>query len=359
MARGERGRGRSEAAAGSCKPVWVLLGNRSGDNNQLLAVAEALGLPYDVIQLRFIDTSRSNVLLGASTRGIRNPQDLPAGSPRLVLSVGRRSPPVARWIRKRSGGTARLVHFGRPWGPTKWFDLVVTTPQYGLPARPNVLCNRMPFLSTARPHDEAALSEQVARLPRPWTVLLVGGRSRPYVFNEHVAAALADHADRRAQQLGGSLLLIPSPRTPAPCVELMSARLTVPSYTYRRDAEVNPYRTLLTAGDRFIVTCDSATMVSEALVFSGKPVELYRLPTRFSRKLTRVSAWERLAVHSGLARWLLQWAQWLGFVTFTRNLGAFYRELELQGVFSGTQDAAALARKEQQATLERIAALLR
>lgn len=348
-----------EAAARASKPVWVLLGDRSGDNNQLLAVAEALRLPYDVIRLEFIETSRPNVLLGASTRWIRNPQDLPAGSPRLVLSVGRRSPPVARWIKKRSGGTARLVHFGRPWGPTEWFDLVVTTPQYGLPARANVLCNRLPFLPPGPRQGEAALPDPVARLPRPWTVLLVGGRSRPYVFDEHVAAALADHANRRAQEQGGSLLLIPSPRTPPTCVELMSSRLTGPAYTYRRDGEANPYRAVLTAGDRFIVTCDSATMVAEALVFTGKPVELYRLPTQWNRKLAVVSAWARLGVHSGLARWLLQTARWLGLVTSIRDLGAFYRELERQGVLSGGQAAAALARREQQATLERIASLLR
>ena len=35
------------------EPLWVLLGNRHGDNRQLQAIADALGRPYRTVQLRF------------------------------------------------------------------------------------------------------------------------------------------------------------------------------------------------------------------------------------------------------------------------------------------------------------------
>ena len=39
---------------GSGRPaVWVLLGPHRGDNNQVLALAEALGLPFRSIQLKY------------------------------------------------------------------------------------------------------------------------------------------------------------------------------------------------------------------------------------------------------------------------------------------------------------------
>jgi hypothetical protein len=73
-----------------------------------------------------------------------------------------------------------------------WFDLVITTPQYALPQRPNVVCNLMPLLPpvSERPPGDA-LPSGAAELPRPWTVVLVGGSSRPYEFSQTAAASLA------------------------------------------------------------------------------------------------------------------------------------------------------------------------
>ena len=82
-----------------------------------------------MIRLKFKRLTFPNIVLGGSIWHLRNPEIIPAGNPSLVLSVGRRSPPVARWIRQRSRGATRLVHFGRPWGRSEWFDLVVTTPE--------------------------------------------------------------------------------------------------------------------------------------------------------------------------------------------------------------------------------------
>lgn len=345
----------SESASLS-RPVWVLLGRRTGDNNQLLAVAEALGLPYEVVRLQFRSLSLPNVLLGASTWGIRNPEVLPDGIPRLVLTVGRRGPPVARWIRRRSGGITRLVHFGRPWGPTDWFDLVVTTPQYALPPRPNVVCNLLPFLAPPGP-TEVALPDRAMHLPRPWTVLLVGGRSRPYAFDATIAASLADHANRSTAAAAGSLFLIPSPRTPARCVDVMAGRLDVPAYVWRPGSDANPYRTLLGLGDRFIVTSDSALMVAEVLA-AGKQLELYQLPIAGDWRYATVDFWARVAEHNAAVDRIFRWLQHLGLIKSTRDLGRYHRALAECGALTTPQVACELAAQEREGTLARIAALL-
>ena len=47
------------------KRIWALLGPHRGDNNQVLALAEALGLPFEVKSLRY------NQLAAASTAAAR------------------------------------------------------------------------------------------------------------------------------------------------------------------------------------------------------------------------------------------------------------------------------------------------
>ena len=48
-------------------PIWVLLGAKHGDNQQLLAIAQALELPFRTVQLQFNRAATlAPVLLGAS-----------------------------------------------------------------------------------------------------------------------------------------------------------------------------------------------------------------------------------------------------------------------------------------------------
>ncbi|HEY9223461.1 MAG TPA: ELM1/GtrOC1 family putative glycosyltransferase, partial [Variovorax sp.] len=82
--------------------VWVLLGARHGDNQQLLAIADALGVPYRTVRLRFnAAAGLPPVLLGPSRLSWRSkdPATLQPPWPRVVLAAGRKSVPAARWIR--------------------------------------------------------------------------------------------------------------------------------------------------------------------------------------------------------------------------------------------------------------------
>lgn len=102
--------------------------------------------------------------------------------PELLITAGMRNEPVARWVREQSGGRTRLVHVGRPWADPARFDLVITTPQYRLPRRPNVLHNDLPL---HRVHAErlaqaaARWAPTLAPLPAPRIAVVVGGNSGP------------------------------------------------------------------------------------------------------------------------------------------------------------------------------------
>ena len=128
--------------------VWVLLGDGAGDNAQLLRLAEALGWPFEAKRIRYNRLNRCpNLLLGASklTVDTRRSDPLAPPWPDLVIGASRRAAPLARWIKKQSGGRSRLVHLLHAQAPLHYFDLVVTTPQYRLPERSNVLHNLLPL----------------------------------------------------------------------------------------------------------------------------------------------------------------------------------------------------------------------
>ena len=160
----------------SADPLWVLLGNRHGDNRQLLAIAEALHRPYRVVQLRFKRGARLPPARWFAQRLTWSAETALAPPwPRAVLAAGRKSVPAALWIRRASGGRSRLIHVNRPWAPLAWFDLVVTTPQYALPERANVLTNLLPFVPPRTPEPlPASFAARAAALPRPWTAIWPG-----------------------------------------------------------------------------------------------------------------------------------------------------------------------------------------
>src|ERR687891_731959 len=173
--------------------IWVLLGHRKGDNNQPLALARALGLPFETRSVRYNNLRRlPNRLLGRSLVSVRPEarQWFQPPWPDLVLAIGRRSVPVARYIRHASGGRTKLVHLGNPRLDPKHFDLVITTPQYGVPPAGRVL--RLPLAITAAQSRQDLTEEEgrfVEALPRPHRLMVLGGPNKHWRVDETDAAS--------------------------------------------------------------------------------------------------------------------------------------------------------------------------
>ena len=261
--------------------VWLLKGPKAGDYAQLQLVARTLGVAAVTKQLVF---KQWELLLHAFPRPTLAALDraasdlLEAPWPDLVLTAGRRNELVARWIRDASGGRTRLVHVGRPWSNPARFDLVVSNRQYLLGASDRVIVNDLPLTDlneTTLAGERAAWGAKWAHLPRPWTVLLVGGDSGPLVFAPPHARRLAHLVNERVAHRQGSLLLTTSGRTARNSADALCAELSAPGIVNRwPSTDANPYRGLLACGDEFIVTADSMSMLAEACA-TGKPVYLF------------------------------------------------------------------------------------
>jgi mitochondrial fission protein ELM1 len=261
--------------------VWLLTGHKAGDNSQVTALAEALGWPYEVKRFYYRGWELvTNRLLGATLAGIDRDRSSPLAPPwpDLVITAGRRNEPVARWIRRQSPAT-RLVHIGRPWSPLSAFDLIVTTPQYFLPERENILHNHLPLHGVDKLRLEEAAQSWRGRfgdLPHPWISVLIGGDSGPFVFTERKGRRLGRLVNELARRAEGALLVSNSARTPASVYRAFLDEVTVPAHIHHwaPGQADNPYLAYLQLADELVVTGESMSMLTEAS-YMGKPLYIF------------------------------------------------------------------------------------
>lgn len=266
------------------RTIWILSHARAGDLDQMLALARALGWPATVKRLAFKAPKLAAIPFLA--RRLFDParsDALEPPWPDLIVCAEGRASTIARLIGSRSQGAVKTVCLGRPAGSPANFDLVLTTPQYRLPAAANTVELALPFPPAVRQSGERAPD-----YPRPVTAVLLGGTSLPERLDRLAAAALATEVVARSP--GGTCVFITSPRTDpaaaAALVEAVSAPHVV--HQWQRGGD-NPYWRVLTAADRVVVTSDSVSMVMDALA-AGKPVSVYRLPQHHTVR-NRVVNW--------------------------------------------------------------------
>lgn len=256
--------------------IWVLLGPHKGDNNQVLALAEGLGMPFRTIPLRFRWFGHLPAVLRSVTLSSLPAEvcaEIAPPWPALVLGIGQRSVPIARYIQRQSGGRAKIVRLGDPMVSPHLFDLVITTTQYAVRDDPNVL--RLPVTITNR--DETPPNKMETRwldqFARPLRLMVIGGATSLWRFPVGVVTEAATMLLDRARREGGSVLAISSPRTSPALLQAAKAALGDGQVV---EGPFPRYGALLAAADEVHVTGDSVSMLSDAIA-SGKPVGLIPL----------------------------------------------------------------------------------
>lgn len=335
------------------KVIWVLQGARVGDNAQARELASRLEAQVFYKELSFNMLHHlPNLVLGASALSLRtiSRQDLLPPWPDLVIATGKRSVPAACWIKRQSHGKTKTVQLGRPRAPLAAFDLVITTPQYGLPRASNVIEMPLPF---ATPREVAVRERDFwkaewAGLRKPLIAVAIGNAKFPLIMGQRETRLFGRQLNLLAEQKKGSLLLIASPRTAPRVVAQVVAEVSVPHIAYAMfDPTRNPYQAALAMGDHFVVTSDSISMISE-LVNTGKPVDVFELPHR-GLKFKWGSA-------AGLGGWLSR----NGLLQPPRDVPGMVRRLIENGYINvlGEQRARVPFKREDTAIIERLKRLL-
>ena len=272
--------------------IWVLADDRAGNRSQVRGVATCLGLPVKIKELAYGPLAVvPNVLLPTSRISLDSSsrEKIIAPWPDLVIAAGRRTAAIARYIKRSSGGSTRLIQIMNPGGALEHFDLLC------IPTHDPIINDKnvMPIIGSPHEFTPDALADarsvwmpKFADLPTPYFALMVGGSTRRQTFTPSMARELASRASARANAAGGSLLVTTSRRTGTATSALIES-IHAPSRIFQwGDVTENPYAGFLACADQIIVTGDSISMCTEACA-SGVPVHLFAPPELVSAKHKR------------------------------------------------------------------------
>jgi len=265
--------------------------------------------------------------------------------PDLILTCGRRPANAALWIKRQSGGRARIVLVGKPSGHMADFDLVIGSAETVLAPFANVLHTGLPLMRVGTGRLKAgrdAWGASFASLPRPLVAVLIGGPTVPFTFDTRVLRRMRARVTE-VLEAGGTPYLVGSRRTPPGFVQQLAAGLPADRlrvYDWDGSGAANPYDGLLALADRFVVTGDSISMQVEVARL-GKPLEIVPLSTgrlgRLDHARRGATAWlfqpprnarPAEAARAALARGLYR----AGLVPQTRHFPRFHRMLVARGL---------------------------
>ena len=268
--------------------VWILTGARRGDNNQMLALAEALGLPFETKTLVYnplhhLPALRRGLLhVTAATRSQIKPP-----WPDVVIGVGPNSLPVARYIRSQSGGRTRLVQIGDPRTSIGDLDLLITTPQFRRREAANVLALPLPMGDPAGSVSPTSDEERwLQAWPRPRRLVAVGGSTRKWKIDDRALDEAIGLLNAQSGRDGGSVIAVTSPRTPTSVQRLLDHRLDGANQAVV--SNFPRFAALLARCDEVYVTADSVSMLSEA-VLTGKPVGMIGISRTVKGKISHAA----------------------------------------------------------------------
>jgi uncharacterized protein len=284
--------------------TWIVTDGSVGMEAQGIAVAEAVGLPFVLKRVRIKGAmrflpARLQIYVPPKRllRSVASNEPLDEPWPRLVISIGRRSVPIALAIKRIAHAFG--LHIQNPKVPPELFDLVAA-PVHDNFAGPNVVTTfgAVHSVTSARLAEAAKrFAPRVEALPHPRIAVLLGGESAAFSFPPDLAATFGATLAALTRAKGGSLLVTPSRRTRADSLAALSDAIKDVPHLVWDGAGDNPYFAFLALSDAIVTTEDSVNMVTEA-AGTGKPVYVQRL----NGNSTRLSRFHELMRERGATR---------------------------------------------------------
>lgn len=330
------------------RSIWLLKHRRAGDLAQMRNLAAMLrddgASTWTVEEKQLVFRWPRLARCGPAARWLLDRKEsdgLAPPWPDAIVAAEASAAAVAKALKAHIGSRTKLIVLGRPAGEITAFDLVLTTAQYPLPAAPNVVTLPMPLAASplASTEERRVLLERMAGKPRPWIAVLIGGSVPPDGLDRQAIVQIAEAARRRAQESGGSCIVLTSPRTGEACDEAVGKLLPDADLLQLWTAASAPnlYRAVMAEADFFLVTSDSVSMTVEALN-TGKPVSVFMLPQKSPIGRRIVSALDRSAgIAAASPRHIWRSVSFLfasGILEAPADRPRFYRELIARGVLA-------------------------
>ena len=254
--------------------VWRFLDGRTGHENQVLALSEAIARRRNC---RFYDISVNAAPISLSQSAVSTNHGchlLP--TPHLLIGAGHRTHIPMLLARRRFGGKAVVLM--KPTLPCHFFDACL------IPHHDSVWITHAGVLRTQGVLHRVRPSDRLC--PRTG-LMLIGGHSRHFDWDSQTVAV---QAHRLITQTPVTWTVAISRRTPPDFLQHLyshPATATISAGTL----PASELLTLMNTAGRIAVTCDSMSMITESLS-SGAAVSLIRMPLskscRISRELSRL-----------------------------------------------------------------------
>lgn len=262
------------------KIVWVIADDKAGHKNQAIGVAESLGYPFVVKNIKYNDKAKlPNVLKGRSLFGVDKEEsdNIEPPWPNIVIAAGRKTAPIAKYIKSASVNNTYTVQLMWSGYQSNSID-IIAVPEHDKRTGQNII------QTLGSPHritddflqQEGLIWEKtLGELSHPVVSLLVGGNAGKKQFTSKHASQLGFYISELVENMKGMLFVTTSRRTPEHVVKSLKRNIKCKNYFYEVEKQkANPYYAFLFFSDAIVVTGDSISMCSEACA-SGKPVFIY------------------------------------------------------------------------------------
>lgn len=266
--------------------IWILNDSRPGTISQSIGLAEELGIEYKIINFSYSFFAKiPNFFLSSSglrlTKKSRQEFKNLNHFPRLIISAGRKSAPIALFLKKLAKNHNKIAQIMNPNLNLKKFDFVILPKHDKIDEKkfPNVISTigsltRINENLIAQEHQK--FSSWFGDIKKPKIALLVGGASKKTKFEISSAEKLAKLSSKIANNMEASLFVLTSPRTDENLANAVKSNLygNFKFFDWRKLGEENPYLAILAYADFFILTGDSVSMISQCCS-TGKPVYIF------------------------------------------------------------------------------------
>jgi hypothetical protein len=263
--------------------IWVLTDGRVGNSNQAVALAEKLGVAY---QLKFMEYNflgnLPNFLLKIYPIHIKK-QLLQsweiASLPEIIISAGRRTASLANYLKRKSGDKIKIIQIMRPNLSFSQFELVILPEHDKTPREAQNIVRIIGALNNIQAKMSSGGRDLRINYPKlgQFISVIIGGNCKNYNFSDDNATELATILTNITKNLSHTLFISFSRRTPNSAKIIIKNNLPSATIIYDPVEEKNmpnPYFGMLAEGDYLISTADSISMCSEA-ASTGKPVYIF------------------------------------------------------------------------------------
>ncbi|MCC8398629.1 MAG: mitochondrial fission ELM1 family protein [Rickettsia endosymbiont of Labidopullus appendiculatus] len=280
--------------------IWVLADSRVGNVNQAIALAEKIGLGYQLKPVEYnFWGNLPNFLLVFSPIHVKK-QLLQSwemeGLPDLIISAGRRTASLASYLKHKSAGKVKIVQIMHPNLAFEHFDLIIL-PHHDKVSAEEIYLNGSSILRITGALNNVQAKIQAGGIElrknypnlKQFISVIIGGNSKNYQFTDKNARELATilsnitkNQPTIQQDEKYTLFISFSRRTPNSAKQIIKNKVPSSAIIYdptEEEAKPNPYFGMLAQADYIISTADSISMCSEA-VSTGKPLYIF-CPSNF------------------------------------------------------------------------------